>query len=124
MQPIFVHRLRFRSYDHLFVTNTANSPCGPNIDHQLKRFAPSVTLCYPLQQKHPVFTTRYLRNDAVRCSRNILCLQLATYVTMLFVVTETSPLTVKESRTDKMLKTYLLNTCAFSTLILGTKVPQ
>jgi hypothetical protein len=25
MQPALVHRLRFRSYDHLFVTNTANS---------------------------------------------------------------------------------------------------
>jgi hypothetical protein len=25
MQLILVHRLRFRSYDHLFVTNTANS---------------------------------------------------------------------------------------------------
>jgi hypothetical protein len=25
MQPILVHRLRFRSYDHLFLTNAANS---------------------------------------------------------------------------------------------------
>jgi hypothetical protein len=24
MQPVLVHRLRFKSYDHLFVTNTAN----------------------------------------------------------------------------------------------------
>jgi hypothetical protein len=25
MQPVLVHRLRFKSYDHLFLTNTANS---------------------------------------------------------------------------------------------------
>jgi hypothetical protein len=43
MQPILVHHLQLRSYDHLFVTNTANSPCGPNIDHQLKTVC---SLCY------------------------------------------------------------------------------
>jgi hypothetical protein len=85
MQPVLVHLLRLRSYDHLFVTNMANSPCGPNIDHQLKRFAHCVILCYPLQWKHPVFATCYLGNE-------------------LFVVTEASPFMVKVSCTDKMLK--------------------
>jgi hypothetical protein len=66
MQSVLVHLLRLWSYDHLFVTNAANSPCGPNTD-QHKQFAHVVILCYPLQRKHPVFTTCYLDNDVIRC---------------------------------------------------------
>jgi hypothetical protein len=70
LKPVLVHRLQLRRYDHLFVTNTSNSPCGPNIDHQLKRFAHSVILCYPLQWKHPLFTICYVGKDAICCNRN------------------------------------------------------
>jgi hypothetical protein len=62
--------LTVKEYDHLFVIIMANYPCGPNIDHQLKRFAHSVILRYPLQRKRPVFTICYLGSDAIRCNRN------------------------------------------------------